>query len=38
MSDERQFNVKELSEHVGGRLVGDESVTIDSVADLETGP
>ena len=35
MSDERQFNVKELAAHVGGRLVGDESVTINRVADLE---
>lgn len=32
---ERHFNVKELAEHVGGRLVGDESVTVSGVADLE---
>lgn len=39
MSDEKHFSVKELAEHVGGRLVGDESVTIVRVADLETaGP
>ena len=35
MSDEKQFNVKELAEHVGGRVVGDESVAISRVADLE---
>ncbi len=35
MSDERLFNVKELAELVGGRVVGDESVTVGRVAGLE---
>ena len=39
MSDEKHFNVKELAEHVAGRLVGDESVTVGRVAGLESaGP
>lgn len=35
MSDERLFNVKELAELVGGRVVGDESVAVNRVAGLE---
>jgi UDP-3-O-[3-hydroxymyristoyl] glucosamine N-acyltransferase len=36
MSDERQFTVRELAEHVNGTVAGDESVTILRVADLES--
>ncbi|HKR60853.1 MAG TPA: UDP-3-O-(3-hydroxymyristoyl)glucosamine N-acyltransferase [Pyrinomonadaceae bacterium] len=35
MSDEKEFTVKELALHVGGRVVGDESVAIVRVADLQ---
>ena len=35
MSDETEFTAKELAHHVDGRLVGDESVTIIRVADLQ---
>ena len=35
MADERELTVKELAEHVGGRLVGPDTVTIARVASLE---
>ena len=35
MADERELSVKELAEHVGGRLVGPDSVAIVRVASLE---
>ena len=35
MSEEKQFSVKELSERVGGRVFGDDSVTLFRVAALE---
>lgn len=34
MSDEKQFTVRELAEHVNGQVAGNESVTILQVADL----
>ncbi len=36
MSDEKQFTVRELAEHVKGRVAGDESLTILRVADLRS--
>lgn len=36
MSDDKQFTVKELAQHVNGRVSGDESVTIVRVADLKS--
>ncbi|HET6670773.1 MAG TPA: UDP-3-O-(3-hydroxymyristoyl)glucosamine N-acyltransferase [Pyrinomonadaceae bacterium] len=35
MADEKELTVKEIAEHVGGRLVGPDSVTIVGVASLE---
>ena len=35
MSEEKQFSVKELAERVGGRVIGDDSVTLLRVASLE---
>jgi UDP-3-O-[3-hydroxymyristoyl] glucosamine N-acyltransferase len=35
MSDEKHFSVKELAERVGGRVIGDDSVTLLRVACLE---
>jgi len=36
MSDEKRFTVRELAQHVNGRVDGDESVTILRVADLQS--